>query len=545
MGAQAQGSDRLTLSRRALLGAGGVGFAATLTGCGGSGTAAGGKPLVVHINDTGSWQRNFNPYAVTQNVGTVGLFYEPLLFFNKLKPDDITPWLATRYRWADGGKTLRMTIRDKVTFSDGTPLTVDDVVFTYQQIIDHDQLNKEGIDLTSVAADGKHTVVFRFPSVSYTKLWNLAGKIGIVSKKALSGKKLTTFTNPKPVGTGPYTLDSFSSQVYQVKANPKYWNGKPAVPVVKFPAYSASAVQTGLQSGEIDWASAFVPNLKKIYQRGDPDHNKHYFPSDGLNALMPNMAKPPFDKLEVRQAISLAIDRDRLVRNAERGYVPAAHPSGLPMPANADYVPERYRDATFTVDRAKAKRLLAKAGYADKKLSFELLVPSPYTDFVNGAQLMREDLAKVGIDMKVHGVAVQDWVAKVGKGDFQVTLRGSLSGPTPYYLYRLMLSSRLAKPVGKQATGDYGRWHDAQTDRLLAKYAGTNDSDTQIAAVQGLATIVIEQVPVIPLFGSPSWALYRTSKYTGWPSAQHPYAMPSPANAPDLAVVLLHLKPAK
>jgi peptide/nickel transport system substrate-binding protein len=540
-------ATQLRLSRRTLFGAAaGVGLAATLAGCGGDdegGTGA-GKPLVVHINDTGSWQRNFNPYAVTQNVGTIGLFYEPLLFFNKLKPNDITPWLATKYSWSSDGKTLRMTIRKNVTWTDGKPLTVDDVVFTYQAMIDTPALNRGGVELSGVKAEGDE-VVFTFPSTSFTKLWNLAGQIGIVPKHLLSGKKLDTFTNPNPVGTGPFTLSSFSSQVYQVKANPKYWKGKPAVPQVKFPAYTANAVQTGLQTGEIDWASAFVPDLKKIYEKNDPEHNKHYFPSEGLNALMVNTAKAPFDSLEVRQAVSLAIDRDRIVKSAERGYVEPAHPSGLPMPADADWVPAKYKDAKFAVDTAKAKELLKKAGYGSKKLKFELLVPSPYTDFVNSAQLMKEDLAKVGIDMTVRGVAIQDWVAKVGKGDFDVTLRGAVSGPTPFYLYRVMLASALTKPIGQQATGNYGRWKDKHTDELLAAYEATNDEAKQQAAVQGLATVVIEQLPVIPLFGSPSWSLYRTTKYTGWPSEQNPYAMPSPATSPDLAQVLLHLKPVK
>lgn len=534
------------LSRRTLFGAAaGVGLAAALSGCGPDGDSGtgGGKPLVVHLNDTGSWQANFNPYAVTQNVGTIGLFYEPLLFFNKLKPNDIQPWLATKYEWSDGGKTLTVTIRDGVTWTDGKPLTVDDVVFTYQAMLDEPALNKGGVELSGVKAGGKDTVVFTFPSTSYTKLWNLAGQIGIVPKHLMAGKKLATYTNPKPVGTGPFTLGSFSSQVYQVKANPKYWKGKPKVPVVKFPAYSASGVQTGLSTGEIDWASAFVPDLKKIYERNDPTHNRHYFPSEGLNALMVNTAKAPFDSVEVRQAISLAIDRQRLVKNAERGYVGAAHPSGLPMPANAEWVPAEYKDAAYAVDAAKAKELLAKAGYGKKKLAFELLVPSPYTDFVNAAQLMREDLAKVGIAMTVRGVAIQDWVAKVGKGDYDITLRGAVAGPTPFYLYRTMLSSKLTKPIGQQATGDFGRWKDAKTDELLAAYEATDDVAKQKAAVQGLAKIVIEQVPVIPLFDSPSWALYRTTKYTGWPSPDDMYAMPSPATSPDIAVVLLHLKP--
>jgi len=533
------------LSRRNMLVATGAGLAATLTACGeaDSGGSA-GKPLIVHVNDTGSWQRNFNPYAATQNFGTIGLFYEPLLFFNLLRPGNIKPWLATRYEWSPDGKTLRMDIRDGVTWSDGKPLTADDVVFTFQAVMSDAQLNRGGLDIASVTADG-NTVVFTFPSVAYTKLWNLAGRVGIVPKHLMEGKDLATFTNPDPVGTGPFTLKSFSAQLYEIEPNPGYWQGKPKVPLVKFPAYSASSVQTGLQSGEIDWASAFVPDLQKIYVKDDPEHNKHYFPPDGLVSLWLNNARPPFDSLAVRQAISLAIDRERLVKNAMRGYVPVAHPSGLPMPASRDYLPAEHTEATFTVDRQKAKDLLAQAGFASgRKLAFELLVPSPYVDYVNGAQLMREDLAAVGVEVTVRGVAIQDWVAKRGKGEYQATICGAIGGPTPFYLYRNLLSGKLTAPVGEQARGNYQRWRDAETDRLLSDYENSADENAQRAAVRQLAAIMVEKLPVLPLFGSPSWALYRTTKYTGWPSPDNPYAMPSPATSPDMAVVLLNLKPA-
>lgn len=537
----------LVLSRRTLLGAAGVGIAAVAAGCGDSSRdtpAASGKPLVVQVIDSGTWQANFNPLSPSRNFGTVGLFYEPLFFFNLLKPNDITPMLGTKYTWSDDGKTLRVQVRDSVKWSDGQPFTVDDVVFTYQTILASPQLNTGGLDITRVATEGKDTVVFTFPATSYTKLWNVIGQVSIVPKHLLSGKDLTTETNPQPVGTGPFALTAFSSQLYTVKANPNYWNGKPKVPEVKFPAYTATAVQTGLQNGEIDWGSAFVPDLDKIYVRGDAGHNKHWFPPDGLVALMVNLTKPPFDNVAVRQAISLAIDRDRLVKSAERGYTQTAHPTGLRMPGEQDWVPEKYRTASYKVDTAKAQSLLAQAGYtADNKLAFELLVPTPYTDYVNGAQLMREDLAKVGIDATVRGVSVQDWASKASKGDFAATFAGFIEGPTPFYMYRTMLSGKLTAPIGQAAAANRGRWQNAATDQLLDQYANTNDKAAQTSAVQQLAATMVEQLPYIPLFGSPNWAEYRTTKYTGWPDQGNPYAMPSPSNSPDMAVVLTHLKP--
>lgn len=314
------------------------------------------------------------------------------------------------------------------------------------------------------------------------------------------------------------------------------------MPLLRFPAYTANALQTALQQGEVDWAGAFVPDIDKIYVQGKPEQNKYFFPPEGVVTLLPNLTNPVLAKPEVRQAISLAIDRDKIVKVAERGYTKVAHPTSVPMPGGEAYVPAEYKDAAYKVDVAKAKELLK--GVDPAKLKFTLLVPSPFTDWVNAAQLIREDLAKVGITVDTRGVAFQDWVSKVGKGDYELSIRATASGPTPYFQMRSMLFGALAQPVGKSATGNYERWKDDETDRLIDAYAATEDLAEQQKVTQGLARIMVEKMPALPLFYSPSWAQFRTNKYVGWPSEQDPYAMPSPYTSPDAAVVLLHLKPA-
>ncbi|WP_433190415.1 ABC transporter substrate-binding protein [Actinoallomurus sp. CA-150999] len=525
---------------------------------GGSGETAGATPpLVVHAIDQGSWQADFNPFALENvNIGTIGLIYEPLEFFNRLRADDVTPWLALKHQWSDGGKTLTFTLRQGVKFSDGQPLTPDDVAFTFDTLRQHPELNKGAIDLTGSKVTGPDTVQLSFGTPSYAKIWNIAGSVGIVQKRLFESQNPTTFTNPKPVGTGPYVLKSFSSQVYELAKNPAYWQpGKPVVPTVRFPANTANAVQTGLQQGTIDWAGAFVPDIQKIYVQGDPAHNKYYFPPGGLISLYLNLTEPAFAKPEVRQAISLAVDRDNLVKVAEHGYTRVAHPTGVPMPGGDAYLPPEYKDTKFSVDTAKAAQLLQQAGFRksgdtmvdDKgdKLSFTLLVPSPFTDFVNAAQLIRADLAKIGVKVEARGVSVQEWVSSVGKGTYDMTIRGGEAGPTPYTLLRLNLASQVTKPVGQMAASNYERWKDATTDRLLAEYAATDGRTAQQKAIQGLGRIMVEKQPFLPLFYSAAWAQYRTNKYVGWPTEQDPYAVPAPYQQPDLGVVLLHLRPAK
>lgn len=528
--------------------------ALALAGCSGGGGGAGGggsagsgdaPPLVIHAVDAGTFQEDFNPYHLEGvNFGTSGMIHETLMYFNKLKPGEITPWLALDHKWSNKGRSVTFTLRPGVKWSDGQPFTADDVAFTFQMLKKHPQLNRNALEIEGAEALAPDKVRLDFGNTSYAKLFNIAGSSPIVPKHVWEKEKdPSTFTNPKPVGTGPYTLSKFSAQLYELVKNPSYWQpGKPEVPVLRFPAYTANALQTALRQGEVDWAGAFVPDIQKIYVQGKPEQNKFYFPPEGVVTLLPNLTDPVLAKPEVRAAMSLAIDRDKIVRVAERGYTKVAHPTGVPMPGGEAYVPPEYRDAAYKVDVEKARELLKDVDPA--QLKFTLLVPSPFTDWVNAAQLIREDLAKIGITVETRGVAFQDWVSKVGKGDYDLSIRATASGPTPYFQMRSMLFGGLAKPVGEAATGNYERWKDTETDRLIDAYAATEDETEQQKATQGLSRIMMEKAPTLPLFYSPSWAQYRTDKYVGWPSEQDPYAMPSPYTSPDAAVVLLHLKPA-
>ncbi|GAB2466004.1 ABC transporter substrate-binding protein [Streptosporangium sandarakinum] len=527
--------------------------ALALAGCSGGGAGGGGgsarsggaPPLVIHAVDAGTFQEDFNPYHLEGvNFGTSGMIHETLMYFNKLKPGEITPWLALDHKWSNEGRSVTFTLRPGVKWSDGQPFTADDVAFTFQMLKKHPQLNRNALEIEGAEALAPDKVRLDFGATSYAKLFNIAGSSPIVPKHVWEKEKdPSTFTNPKPVGTGPYTLSKFSAQLYELVKNPSYWQpGKPEVPVLRFPAYTANALQTALRQGEVDWAGAFVPDIQKIYVQGKPEQNKFYFPPEGVVTLLPNLTNPVLAKPEVRAAMSLAIDRDKIVRVAERGYTKVAHPTGVPMPGGEAYVPPEYRDAAYKVDVEKAKELLKDVDPA--QLKFTLLVPSPFTDWVNAAQLIREDLAKIGITVETRGVAFQDWVSKVGKGDYDLSIRATASGPTPYFQMRSMLFGGLAKPVGEAATGNYERWKDAETDRLIDAYAATEDETEQQKATQGLSKIMMEKAPTLPLFYSPSWAQYRTDKYVGWPSEQDPYAMPSPYTSPDAAVVLLRLKPA-
>jgi peptide/nickel transport system substrate-binding protein len=524
--------------------------------CSGNANKASGSKNVLTVESSGasSFVRNFNPLSTGANSGSSGLMYEPLLVATPMKPGVSTPWLATGSTWADGGKKLTLALRHGVNWSDGKPFTADDVVYTFDTLKKNPTLNTRNIVPTTVTAPNKYTVVLTFPDVAYSQLADIGG-VTPVPQHIFAKQDVANFTNPNPVDTGPFTLKSFSTQVYTLGRNGKYWQkDKLKVDQVRYPAYSANSFTTALSQGKIDWAGGFVPNIDKIYTSKDKANNKYWFPADGIVTLALNLTMKPFDDLAVRKAISTAIDREALSKVAENGYEQPASPTGLVLPAFQSFLAPKYADAAFKTDAAAANGMLDAAGYKKgsdgvrvgpdgKKLAFELTVPSGYTDWVTQTKLIQGQLGKVGIKVTPRGISSQAWSDNLKNGKFQLSIQGISGGADPYFLYRSMLSSKLTAPAGRPALSNKERWIDQPTDRYLADYAGTSDLAAKKQATAGLEQIMVDKLPLIPLLGSANWFEYRTTKFTGWPTDTNRYAFGAPYSAPDNLLVLLHLSP--
>ena len=341
-----------------------------------------------------------------------------------------------------------------------------------------------------------------------------------------------------------------------MKKNPHYWQpGLPKVQEIRFPAYKDnSTAELAMDQGQVDWNSIFAPNLQNTYEKRDPAHNFFWFPPSDVLYILVNLKKSPFDQLAVRQAISLAINRQQWSTIAESGYETPASPTGL-LPLDQKYLDPAYQGLSFSVDTNKAMQLLDGAGfhkgsdgiYVDakgNKLSFNFEIPSGYTDWVAGAPVIAQDLKAIGIEINVKTVSTDVFTTDVQNGAFDITMQGTISGPSPYNIYSSLLLDANSAPIGQAANGDYERWSDPTTDQLLNQFITSSDPAVQQQAMNGLEKILVDQVPAIPLTNEPYWYEYNSTNFTGWPDQTHEYALPSPYQYPDDEIVLLHLQPA-
>ena len=142
----------------------------------------------------------FNPFVPTQaayGMGATGLIYEPLIQFNLAAPPTNYPWLATGYKWSNGGKSITFTIRSGVKWNNGTALTPADVAFTYNLVKKNTAINLDGLNISSVSTSG-NTVTLNFPTAQYTNLEEIAG-VAIVPQSIWSKVgNPATFTDHDP-----------------------------------------------------------------------------------------------------------------------------------------------------------------------------------------------------------------------------------------------------------------------------------------------------------------------------------------------------------
>jgi len=518
--------------------------------------------VVVVQEQQASWIRNFNPFNQTGGArwpSSTGI-YEPLLIYNPMT-GDYTPWLASDWRWVEPARVLEFEVRPGVKWSDGAPLSAADVVATFSLLKRHPSLDSGGVwrILDDVSAE-EETVRFTFSAPYSPGLLEVAHTPIVPAHIWQDVDDPATFTNPSPVASGPFTeVRRFESQVFELGRNPHYWNGAAgdeSVEALRFPAMSSNdQITLALAQGDIDWAGAFVPAVERTFEGRAPDHHNAWFPLVGDTVfLFPNTAQAPLDRPLVRKALSLAIDREKVVQVAMYDYTVPSHPTGLsdgysdwridPVPQTDDWVRH---------DPTQAGRLLDQAGFAKgadglrrgpdgQTLSLEITTPAGWSDWVRAAQVIARDLRAIGVDVSVQGRDFTAWFDRVTKGEFTLSLGWAVSGPTPYRMYKGLLASEGVEPVGTAAVTNWHRFGSPTADAALDRFEQTTDPAAQTAIARELQQVFLDEAPALPLFPSASWGESNTRWVTGFPSEDDPYARLSPNSAPEPLLVMARLQ---
>jgi peptide/nickel transport system substrate-binding protein len=546
---------------RTTLAAAGVAAALVLTGCAGGGgndADSGGAALTIAKPDGAITTESNNPYLGDSSASKYAygkVIFESLALVNPTGDLGTTPWLAESVTWNDDYTQLTAVARSGVKWSDGEDFTADDIAFSFNQVLDGKLNDTNALDIKSVSVDGD-TVTIDFNSSKYTQqsrvlhfqivpehIWS---EIEDPNTDPLTGEG-------QVVGTGPYVLDSWTTESVTLTANPDYWGGELAVPELHYVSYGDNAaLTTALATGEADWAQAFIPQIEDSYLSADPDNKFLASPTAGAGTLFMNLQTKPFNDPALRQALAWTIDRQAYVDIAREGASEVVWSvTGLGTLLDDEILPE-YADQNYSVDVDKARAILTDAGYTwdgdalidpdGEPVSFSISVPAGWSDWNTEQALIAEELKEgLGIDVKVDQPDWGGWDAARQEGTFQAIIHWLEDTGNAYGLYTSTMDPKWI--VDGKAAFNFGRFDDPAVTDALNTYANAASDADREAALAVMQKAFVENVPAIPLGAHPLLGEFNTRNYVGWPSEEDQYASADPTQ-PAVVQILTKLQPA-
>jgi peptide/nickel transport system substrate-binding protein len=434
--------------------------------------AIGGEPDQLDPHRTSS----YFSFQVLENV-----------FDTLVEPDEnleMQPALAESWTVSDDQLTWTFELRDGVTFHDGSDFTADDVVYSYDRIVDEELANAwKFAAVTEVTAVDDDTVEITVAQPTPNLLSNLGGFKGmaIVSEENVTSGDIQT----KPIGTGPFQVDSVvSGDRISLSANADYWGGAPALGGVEFSFISeASTALAALRSGEIDWTDV-VPDQQVAELESADDLTLETSPSSDYWYLALNENKAPWDDVRVRQAIAYAIDREAIVQATSYG---TAQENQLAIPEDSVWFTEY---DTYSTDLDEAQRLLDEAGFTGGTLEF--LATSDYPETVTAAQIIASNLEPLGIDVQISQPDFSTWLDEQNSGNFDLLMMGWLGNIDPDDFYYAQHHST----GGSNAQG----YSNATVDELLDAGRTETDETARKDLYAQAATIIADEASYIYLY---------------------------------------------
>ncbi|MFB7281632.1 ABC transporter substrate-binding protein [Streptomyces hydrogenans] len=389
------------------------------------------------------------------------------------------------------GLTYTYTLRSGVTFSDGAPFTAEDVVFTYETILDPKTNNPSRTELDaleSVEAAGDHTVVFhlKYPYAPFAeRTVHAIAPEHVAGKQDVNNGAFTT----SPVGTGPYVLTGWSKgEKLTFKANPTYWNGAPAVKKLTMAIIKDDDVRaTRLRAGDLDGA-ILPPNLAAGF--GSDKGRKTYTAKtyDYRTVTLPTH-NPVAGDTAVRRALDIAVDRRTMVDKILEG---AGKPAYGPVPTDSPWFAQ---GTERRHDLAGAQKILDEAGWkpgADGVRARNGVRASFPLWYLSGDKLRQDhalayasDARKAGIEIKTQAGT---WEVIEPRMKTDAVLAGGGAPGDPDFDQYLLLKSTLAGDGFNNMA-----WYDNEAvDRALEDGRRTNDPAKRKAAYDTVQRELVE-----------------------------------------------------
>ncbi len=413
---------------------------------------------------------------------------------------EVEPALAESWEISDDGTVYTFTLREGVSFHDGTPFNAEAVVFNFQRMLDeeHPYYDTGPFPLAfffstvdTVEAVDETTVRFTLKEPYAPFLSNLAYPTGLIVSPAAVEAHGKDFGR-NPVGTGPFKFAEWESNAkVVVEANPDYWDGAPSLQAVVFrPITDANTRVAEMLAGGVDLMVEVPPDNVATFN-DDPGFEVFEQAGPHVWFLILNTKEGPFADKRVRQAVNYAIDKETLVNDVLQGTAEVA--AGPTPPAFAWAYNESLEP--YPHDPEKAKSLLKDAGAEGASLTFYVTEGgSGMLDPIPMGSAIQADLAEVGLDVNIETYEWNTFLGKVNPGLEGKADMAEMAWMTndPDTLPYLTLRTEASPDNGGFNSGYYA---NPEVDKLLEAARRATDQAERAKLYKEMQTIVHEDAP--------------------------------------------------
>ncbi len=445
---------------------------------------------------------------------------------------DFAPEPALVESWEENqpGLNYTYTLRQGLTWSDGTPLTAEDAVWNINTSRDQEWSNyiSTVTNLSAEVVDERtFTVTSSVPDPKLPGIEIYLLPKHIWEPVATDGEAVSTYEALDGVGSGPFTLSEYQSEEFlRMEANPSYYGGEPAIDEVIFRYFSnPDAMVAALQQGEIDAAQG-IPASSIEALEADPSveviaGNQGGFDEIALNGgLAPTPPHPALADVEFRRAVSMGIDKMAVIEDLLFGLAEPA--TTISVGADLKWVPEIPEEDLIEYDPARAIETLDAAGYLDTDGDGIRNMPE------GGDNIVLNHAVNTDTDIGAPlGELFSGWMAAIGIGVelssydqdqlFTVIVDGTYDsfnwGWTPFVDPDPMLSYFTEAELGNYNDAN---WTNPRYEELYVQQKQEVDEEARLAIVHEMLTILYNDAVYFPLYYSPEFQAIRTDRFEGW-----------------------------
>ena len=499
-------------------------FMAALIVVGGAAQAApkqGGEMVVTYKDDISTLDPAIG--YDWQNWSMIKSLFDGLMDY-KPGTTELIPDLAESYTISDDGLTYTFKLRPGVKFHNGRTLTAADIKYSIERSVNpktqspgqgffwqiagfEEMTSGKANELSGITTPDDRTVVIRLSQPDATFLQIVAINFAFAVPREEVEKYGPDFGR-NPVGTGAYKMTDWTLGQHVVfERNPDYFRaGAPLLDKITFEVgQDPSVALLRLKRGEVDVLGDPIPSANFLQEKADPA-NAGLIVEGGLlhtGYITLNTTKPPFDNKLVRQAVNMAINKERVIKIVNG----RASVANQPLPPAMPGYDRNYKG--YPYDPAKAKQLLSEAGYGD---GFETELYAMNTDpNPRIAQSFQQDLAAIGIKAEIKALAQATVIDAGGEGTAPMLWSGGMAWiadyPDPSNFYGPILGCGGAVPGG----WNWAKYCNKEIDALAAKADGMASADQAAARIDLWRQIynkIMDDAPWVPVMNEVRFAMH-------------------------------------